>query len=60
MENFKMGDLSNNVSDVKPLMKKTSNRPIRGAAAISQPGLSTNEQLFREAWKNDGPGFNNA
>ena len=55
MEGFKMGDLSNNVSDVKPLMKRTSNRPIRGAAAISQekPGLSTNEKLFREAWKND-------
>ena len=61
-----MGDLSNNVSDVKPLMKKTSNRPIRGAAAISQEkkpsGISTNEHLFREAWKNDGGGnfgFNN-
>lgn len=35
MDGFKMGDLSQNVSDVKPLMKRTSNRPIRGAAAIS-------------------------
>jgi hypothetical protein len=36
MDNFKMGDMSLNISDVKPLMKRTSNRPIRGAAAMAQ------------------------